>query len=249
MRQGLFLNVAISFFFSSTCSFRAAISPSDSDSSPEIEEAEDELTKGESCHMPNPPQEPNLNPRTPTSLLDYCCFFSHICVNHFSTSNIRVYGHMPAPISHLFFVFSACWCFTVHCKYNSLTWRFEQVGMPPLAFTSKSCAQQRGTDSTHFIRFSLWQHALPFLIQTASHIGFEVNVNVKIQHNFLVIWRATAPPFLLYCMSLLHLVVLIYSSLNVPCCECMPINMPSSEKKILQSFWRACIQVNGDLFN
>lgn len=47
MRQGLFLNVAISFFFSSTCSFRASISPSDSDSSSEPEEEEEEeLIKG-----------------------------------------------------------------------------------------------------------------------------------------------------------------------------------------------------------
>lgn len=47
MRQGLFLNVAISFFFSSTCSFRAAISPSDNDSSSgsEDEEEEEELLK------------------------------------------------------------------------------------------------------------------------------------------------------------------------------------------------------------
>lgn len=49
MRQGLFFNVAISFFFSSTCSFRAVISPSDSDSSPESEE--EELEEGKSCHM------------------------------------------------------------------------------------------------------------------------------------------------------------------------------------------------------
>lgn len=47
MRQGLFLNVAISFFFSSTCSFRAAISPSDSDSSSDSDE--EELIKGKSC--------------------------------------------------------------------------------------------------------------------------------------------------------------------------------------------------------
>lgn len=49
MRQGLFLNVAISFFFSSTCSFRAAISPSDIDSSSDSEP--EELIKGKSCQV------------------------------------------------------------------------------------------------------------------------------------------------------------------------------------------------------
>lgn len=50
MRQGLFLKVEISFFFSSTSSFRAAISPSDRDSSSDSEE--EELPQGESCHVP-----------------------------------------------------------------------------------------------------------------------------------------------------------------------------------------------------
>ena len=51
MRHGWFLNVAITFFFSSTCSLRASISPSDSDSSSESE-SEDELIKGKTCHDP-----------------------------------------------------------------------------------------------------------------------------------------------------------------------------------------------------
>ena len=51
MRHGWFLNVAITFFFSSTCSFRASISPSDSESSSESE-SEDELIKGKTCHDP-----------------------------------------------------------------------------------------------------------------------------------------------------------------------------------------------------
>lgn len=45
MRQGWFLKVAMIFFFSSTCSFKASISPSDSDSPSESEE-EEELIKG-----------------------------------------------------------------------------------------------------------------------------------------------------------------------------------------------------------
>lgn len=44
MRQGWFLIVAISFFFSSTCSFRASISPSDKESSSDEEDEEEELT-------------------------------------------------------------------------------------------------------------------------------------------------------------------------------------------------------------
>lgn len=49
MRQGWFLIVASSFFFSSTCSFKASISPSESEPSSESEE-EDELIKGKMCH-------------------------------------------------------------------------------------------------------------------------------------------------------------------------------------------------------
>ncbi len=52
MRQGWFLNVAINFFFSSTCSFRASISPSDNDSPSDSEEEEEELIKGEMNHVP-----------------------------------------------------------------------------------------------------------------------------------------------------------------------------------------------------
>lgn len=55
MRQGWFLIVASSFFFSSTCSFRASISPSDSEPSSESEE-EEELIKRKISHEPWPQQ-------------------------------------------------------------------------------------------------------------------------------------------------------------------------------------------------
>lgn len=48
--HGWFLNVAIIFFFSSTCSFNASISPSDSDSPSDSEEEEEELLKGKTSH-------------------------------------------------------------------------------------------------------------------------------------------------------------------------------------------------------
>lgn len=51
MRQGWFLSVVSSFFFSSTCSFRASISPSDSEPSSDSEE-EEELIKGKMSHEP-----------------------------------------------------------------------------------------------------------------------------------------------------------------------------------------------------